>query len=654
EAAERYQEGKAGLWQMPDLQLALNWREENRPTLVWGQRYNPAFERTMVFLETSEKAYLTEQRNKEILQKRQVRRMRVTAIVLSIAALVSLTFMVYGFIKSNDAEKQAILANEQAELAKAETARAEIQSQLAITRAAEAEEARAESDLQREKAESATLDAQKNAIAANNARAAAEVQRLAAVEAQAAAEVAKEQADEQRAAADEQRVLAEAATLRADQARYQAIAQSMAIKAKTIVPEDSMTAQLKGLVARQAYRFYEEYKEEGKDYNGDIYSGVYSALQGLYEIEAAANGADDAKYVGDSTLSYYHKAIPKDAANTEVGVRSVVYAKDGKSFYSAGSNGEVLKWDVETRVSTQFFKRPDVEVARLVNVSEDERYLALGTQDDHILIFNAQLPGSEPTILDGHAGGIIYDLVFLPDNSGFISVGSDNRILRSDFRTSEELTKVPARVKTLDISPDAKTLVGGSMDGNVYKWDLTNMSLEPSKIDRKSSARVTSVKFSNKGNSIAIGDEKGIVIFYNIFFSQQIGPNLTGFRAPVTDIEFSPDDRLILATSANKQARMWDTQNLFDLPTVLNDYPGEKESGWVYDASFSPDGNYFLTAAGDGNIRRYPTTVHAMAEEICEHISLGNMSDSEWQQYVGDPDELPFVATCEGLDQRPD
>ena len=36
EAAERYQEGKAGLWQMPDLQLALNWREENRPYIGLG------------------------------------------------------------------------------------------------------------------------------------------------------------------------------------------------------------------------------------------------------------------------------------------------------------------------------------------------------------------------------------------------------------------------------------------------------------------------------------------------------------------------------------------------------------------------------------------------------------------------------------------
>lgn len=106
-AAERYQEGKAELWQMPDLQLALTWREENKPTLAWAQRYNPAFERTMVFLETSEKAYLAELRNKEILQNRQLKWMRMTAFVLAIVILVSVSFSIYFLIKADEAEKVA-------------------------------------------------------------------------------------------------------------------------------------------------------------------------------------------------------------------------------------------------------------------------------------------------------------------------------------------------------------------------------------------------------------------------------------------------------------------------------------------------------------------------------------------------------------------
>lgn len=59
EAAAMYQVGKAGLWRPPDLQLALNWLAKHKPTLVWGQRYHPAFERTMVFLEYSRKEFET-------------------------------------------------------------------------------------------------------------------------------------------------------------------------------------------------------------------------------------------------------------------------------------------------------------------------------------------------------------------------------------------------------------------------------------------------------------------------------------------------------------------------------------------------------------------------------------------------------------------
>ncbi|MCK5368809.1 MAG: High-affnity carbon uptake protein Hat/HatR, partial [Cyclobacteriaceae bacterium] len=52
-AAEMYQVGKTGLWRPPDLQLALNWQNKQKPTRTWAKRYNPYFERAMVFLETS-------------------------------------------------------------------------------------------------------------------------------------------------------------------------------------------------------------------------------------------------------------------------------------------------------------------------------------------------------------------------------------------------------------------------------------------------------------------------------------------------------------------------------------------------------------------------------------------------------------------------
>jgi hypothetical protein len=53
DAAERHAQGKAALWRDPELQLALDWHEQKRPTSAWGRRFHPAFEDTMRFLDAS-------------------------------------------------------------------------------------------------------------------------------------------------------------------------------------------------------------------------------------------------------------------------------------------------------------------------------------------------------------------------------------------------------------------------------------------------------------------------------------------------------------------------------------------------------------------------------------------------------------------------
>ena len=76
ESASQYQLGKTGLWRPPDLQLAINWRKNQQPSLAWAKKYNPAFEKVMVFLDASEKKFLQEEQNKVKLQRRTLNRTR--------------------------------------------------------------------------------------------------------------------------------------------------------------------------------------------------------------------------------------------------------------------------------------------------------------------------------------------------------------------------------------------------------------------------------------------------------------------------------------------------------------------------------------------------------------------------------------------------
>jgi len=74
DAAAMYQIGKNGLVAPAGLQLALNWQKKQRPTRAWAQRYDIAYERSIVFLDTSRITYEAELKNQEMRQRKALRR----------------------------------------------------------------------------------------------------------------------------------------------------------------------------------------------------------------------------------------------------------------------------------------------------------------------------------------------------------------------------------------------------------------------------------------------------------------------------------------------------------------------------------------------------------------------------------------------------
>lgn len=611
ESAEKYQEGKSGLWQMPDLQLALNWEEENKPTLVWGQRYNLAYERTMIFLETSKKAYETEQRNKEILQKKQIKRTKVIAAILSVATLVLLTAVIFALAQSTEAKKQEELAKQATAQAKKEAERAETLKANAELEAVKAIDAQAAAEIAQEDAEKAAKEAELARLDAEKQKRLAQANEVRAKEQQDKAVKAAKDAKDAEFAAKNARRNALEAQQRAEDLRFQSIALSMAIKSKGI--KDS---ELKALVSRQAFVFWDDYKEINEAFSGDIYSGVYYGLKGLK---------------GDSlNLMIGH----------ENAVRSVVFDQGGKSLYSAGSDGKILVWDLETQTSDVLFQNDNV--SRVVGISSNEKYLALGSDEDDIFLFDLEKPNAEPKKITGH-GGAVFDLIFLPDNSGFISTGADQTIRTSDFNSSKLFTAVDSRIKTLAVDANGKYLAAGSEDGHVWIFDLEDASAEPVLLLEDATNPVNAIIFNHRGDEVAFGQYNGNVLLWDISgLSEgnhaQKPPTLTGFEGPVMDLKFSPDDQYLGAASTDKTARIWSMNKIFELPIVLDDH-----EDWVFTLDFHPSGEYLVTGSKDKLIRRWPVQPDGMASEICD-ILTRNMSGTEWTQYVGE--DIPRSETC--------
>ena len=85
EWAAREKAGKAGLWRDPDLQLALDWQEEQAPTPAWASLYGGDFQSATDFLARSRSA--RDHERAQAAFKRRWSRIRLVIILLMIAGI---------------------------------------------------------------------------------------------------------------------------------------------------------------------------------------------------------------------------------------------------------------------------------------------------------------------------------------------------------------------------------------------------------------------------------------------------------------------------------------------------------------------------------------------------------------------------------------
>lgn len=274
---------------------------------MWGQRYHPAFERTLVFLEYSKKEFETEQRIKELEQKRKLQRARTTALVLATATIISILFLIYAFVQKLEADD----ARQQAEV---NLSRSQRQRKLAKEAQAFAELQRAAANAERLKAEAAQEAEEQRKIADKNA----EEARISAAEAlcqEGIAKINQKKAEENATRADKEAIAARKAEADAKRKRYIAQAKAMALKSLELGSE----VELEGLLAQQAFAFNTTYG--GEEYDNDIYNGLFFALR------------KDNHPLTQSLAGYDWGAA-----------RTLVTHRGDDHIYSGGSDGKIIRW----------------------------------------------------------------------------------------------------------------------------------------------------------------------------------------------------------------------------------------------------------------------------------------------------------------------
>lgn len=110
QAAAWNAQGAAGLWRSPELELALQWRAENRPSAAWGARYDEGYARAMAFLDASKDAWDSAIAAGERARRQTLRRTQYAAAVLGTMLVAAVVLAIVARRESQRAEANLQLA----------------------------------------------------------------------------------------------------------------------------------------------------------------------------------------------------------------------------------------------------------------------------------------------------------------------------------------------------------------------------------------------------------------------------------------------------------------------------------------------------------------------------------------------------------------
>ncbi|KAJ1567133.1 U3 snoRNP protein, partial [Nowakowskiella sp. JEL0078] len=158
-------------------------------------------------------------------------------------------------------------------------------------------------------------------------------------------------------------------------------------------------------------------------------------------------------------------------------VKDLKYSSDGMRMLSLAINGDVYQWDLRNRKCIHRFRDVGVVKATCLDVSADEKYLALGMQSGIVNVYSLAdcQETSQPTPLKS-----IMNLT--------TSVSSVN------FHPDSQLLAIASRAKK-----DSLKLVNLNTMSVYAKWPTANTPL----------SYVNTLEFSPSGGYISMGNDKG-------------------------------------------------------------------------------------------------------------------------------------------------
>jgi len=312
-----------------------------------------------------------------------------------------------------------------------------------------------------------------------------------------------------------------------------------------------------------------------------------------------------AEAVGGLTQLASFKAHPSE-------VFFVAFSRDGTRFATAGQDRTARVWNANTLEPICVCSGHTNDV-NWVDFAPDGRSLATASDDHSVKVWDAAT-GKELFTLSGHKAAVVAvrfspmgDVLVSGDHEGVLRLWdvASRRLIKSELAAHHN-----KRIQSLAWGMSGQLLASIGDDNAIRLWEMPGMALRTQRETFDSMCAA----FSPVANLIAYGGRGTIRI--DDVHSGGCYATFSDHFDHIESIAFSPDGRQLASCDGHGALRIWDVasrQGWSAAPIrydkVLKTPSGDPIGIGLWCVAYSPDGSRLLTAAKDGVVDVWDTSV---------------------------------------------